>query len=954
MIENHVDRTLFKSQILKKGVIVVLLLSLSVLVQPGTSALYPSFYAMNQANMTLVVSDNFSQDNIAYGDFLYLYDTTTASAGDSINTKHWNITLSSSNAYSGPRDSYDSNPIFGPFFNETAIIVNLTVTNSSLASFNEIDVYYVIDGRDWIRPSYSVNADYKNKTPDNPNGTVTFNDTSVSLLFPTTEVSQWWWKATNDVGVSRNVSGCDNFTLTLSNTKSYTVNLTVRNDQGNLASYTGYTGVPPDDLGLIPNYAAVPIAGTAPLNVSFIDQSSGDVATWNWDFDVLEEDPLVPRTSFDQNPVHTYTKPGSYSVGLSITDNFSTVSFTGAEITVYAPPAPKINFAVSPTKGDKPLNVTAISQSTGLNQSPIYEWNFGNGTTINSTVPSCVYTYDPAGVNPSGKWNYTVSHTVYSDGIAYPASYTHNVTVETPAPPRARFTAIPKSGPAPLDVSFIDQSEGREPLRSEWYFDDGKPVKNEQNPNVTFEIPKVYNVTLRLNAANGFDQAYMLINVTDPVPPLIDFAVAPTKGYNPLNVTVIAQCTGLNGTPVFEWDFGNGTKECTTDWSYVYQYKPSSPDPHKVWEYPINLTVYSDGETYCAPKNRNVTVENPPKPKAAFNAYPRNGSAPLEVAFFDQSVGQEPIKYEWYFGDDTPKVLDEQNPIHVFNETGEFNVTLMIHAPNGEDIINQIGFIRVTDYPIPNVSFSMAPLVGFAPLKVSFIDQTCKQDCSYEYFWQFGDGNTSTKKNPVWEYVTPGNYSVNLTVTDKYGVSRKAGGDVNVTVMQSSGGEDGPLAANFTALSTRGVAPFEVHFFDLSTGKPNGWAWNFSDNNVSFDQSPNHTFFNVGWYNISLETFNASGRSSKINQTDYIVALCANVTADFRYEYPLPISLNKFQFFDTSQCPGINMWNWDFGDGISSSIKNPLHEFDSPGCYEVSLEISDGHSKDRKSRYICI
>ncbi|WP_048067211.1 PKD domain-containing protein [Methanospirillum hungatei] len=899
---------------------------------------------MNQANMTLVVSDNFSQDNLAYGDFLYLFDTTTASAGDSVNTRHWNITVTEPTAYSGSRDSYIPNPVFGPFLNETSIIVNLTLTNATSVSYNGTDVYQVIDGRKWIRPSYSVTADFRNKTATNPIGTIRFNDTSEELLFPMAEITDWWWKVTDNSGVPQNTSGWDNFTVNMTDTDYYQVNLTVRNSQGNLASLSGYTGAPEDGNGLIANFAAVPVAGTAPLNVSFIDLSSGEITSWDWDFDFLGIDSTNLHSSYNQNPTHTYKKPGIYSVNLTIYEGSNSKScLAGDMITVYPPP---VYLAVAPTKGEKPLNVTVISRSYGLNASPIYEWDFGNGMVVNTTTPSYVYTYNPGGVNPSQSWNYTIRHTVYSDGVAYPAQNTQNVTIETPAPPRARFAAVPQSGPAPLKVSFVDQSEGKEPFDYIWNFDDGKPnVYDVQNPTVTFETPKVYNVTLYFNASNGADQAYVLVNVTEPVPPVIDFAVAPTKGYNPLNVTVISQCSGLNESPVFEWDFGNGTKRTTTDLSYVYQYKPYSPNPNMVWEYPINLTVYSDGLIYYASKSRNVTVENAPTPKAAFNAYPRIGSRPLEVSFFDQSIGQEPINYEWYFGDNTPKVF-EQNPVHVYNETGEFNVTLMIHAKNGNDIINQTGLIRVTDYPIPNVSFSMAPVSGYAPLKVSFIDQTCKQDCSYEYFWQFGEGNTSTKRNPVWEYVTPGNYSVNLTVTDKYGVSGKGNGLVNVTVMQPSGGDDGQLVANFTALSTRGVAPFEAHFIDQSSGNPKGWRWDFSDKNVSFDQSPNHTFFKPGIYNVTLEVYNKTSYSSNITKLDYITAISPIIDAWFSFRYIGDQSTRLVQFFDGSKGVGINSWEWTFGDGTTSTEINPVHLYSSKGIYNVKLLVSNGYAKD--------
>ena len=84
MIENLIDRALFKRHIFQRALIIGAFLCVLFLVQPGTSAVYPSFYGMNQANMTLVEYDGYSHDNIAYGDFLYLFDTSTADGGDVI------------------------------------------------------------------------------------------------------------------------------------------------------------------------------------------------------------------------------------------------------------------------------------------------------------------------------------------------------------------------------------------------------------------------------------------------------------------------------------------------------------------------------------------------------------------------------------------------------------------------------------------------------------------------------------------------------------------------------------------------------------------------------------------------------------------------------------------------------------------------------------------------------
>lgn len=830
-------------------------LCLVLAIQPGAAALTPSFYGMNQADRLLVNDISLGlSENMAYGDYLFLFDTTTADAGDSIDSWLWEITTPDPLAYSGPWTSTKKNATFGPFMNETPVIVNLTVTNSTSVVFNATEVYQVIDGRDWIDPWYYIEADYQNKSVAYPKGTITFYDNSFPLMYPMANVTHWWWNITDDSGGSHSESGTPFVVMSLDETDYYTVNLTVRNSQGNLASYYGFTGIPENDDGMIPNFAIVPIAGVAPLNVSFIDLSAGNVTGWEWNFDVLNEDPTTPNTSYDQHPFHTYGKPGQYIVGLTISDNFTSVSTTGAEVSVYDPPAPTVNFALAPVSGVKPLNVTAIAQVSGMNQSPVYRWNFGDGTVVDTVIPSWVHEYNETGTDPSLIWEYEVGLVVISDGTSYEVPYTRNVTMENPSPPRARFTAYPRIGPAPLEVAFIDQSEGREPFQNEWYFDDNTPVVFEQNPSHVFNETGVYNVTMRLHAANGFDQAYMNITVTEAVPERVDFTVAPTKGSNPLNVTVISQTTGLNESPVYHWDFGNGTALNTTIPSHVYQYNPYNPDPNMNWTYTISHVVYSDGIGYPAPYTWNVTVDNAPAPKALFNAYPREGSAPLEVAFFDQSVGQEPISYEWYFGDNSPKVFDDPNPVHVYTEPGEYDVTLMIHAANGEDIINQTGLIRVGAYPVPNVSFSMAPLVGYAPLKVSFMDLTCENDCSFTYLWQFGDGDSSSMKNPVHEYTVPGLYSVNLTVTNAWGISAKAEGSDQIEVKDTAETE---LLASFD-YQQNGENPMLFQFVDTSMGTPKSWKWSFGDGFGTSIQSPDHLYLKAGMYLVNLTVGNST------------------------------------------------------------------------------------------------
>ena len=78
-------------------------------------------------------------------------------------------------------------------------------------------------------------------------------------------------------------------------------------------------------------------------------------------------------------------------------------------------------------------------------------------------------------------------------------------------------------------------------------------------------------------------------------------------------------------------------------------------------------------------------------------------------------------------------------------------------------------------------------------------------------------------------------------------------------------------SANFTANTTNGHSPLNVHFTDKSTGNPTSWNWDFGDGSISTDKNPNHTFSTVGAYTIKLTATNEDG-SSSLTRTNYITA----------------------------------------------------------------------------------
>ncbi|MCX9079949.1 MAG: PKD domain-containing protein, partial [Candidatus Methanoperedens sp.] len=189
---------------------------------------------------------------------------------------------------------------------------------------------------------------------------------------------------------------------------TYTVTLTVTGSGGSNNSQATITV---SAAAPIAAFASDVTTGTAPLTVQFINQSTGDIQAYAWDFG-------DGGTSADVNAAYTYTAPGTYTVTLTVTGIGGTAS-SQSTITVNAG-APVATFASDVTDGEAPLTVQFTDQSTGDIQA--YTWDFGDGGTSADVNPA--YTYTAPGT-------YTVTLTVTGTGGSTSSQAT--ITVNEPA-----------------------------------------------------------------------------------------------------------------------------------------------------------------------------------------------------------------------------------------------------------------------------------------------------------------------------------------------------------------------------------------------------------------------------------------------------------------------------------------------------------------------------------------
>jgi PKD repeat protein len=272
------------------------------------------------------------------------------------------------------------------------------------------------------------------------------------------------------------------------------------------------------------------------------------------------------------------------------------------------------------------------------------------------------------------------------------------------------------------------------------------------------------------------------------------------------------------------------------------------------------IWLSSDGVSYEV--GEKIDLENynsyqiVKKSQALFGFDSISGTVPFVVHFTDSSTNA-PTSWFWNFGDGG--YSNQANPIHTYNDAGTFTVSLMVSNGVGKDTMIVQDCIQVRDVE-PKANFGVDVVEGYRPLKVHFYDSCMNYPTSW--YWDFGDGEYSSRSNPIHVYDSVGSYTVSLIVGNTAGFDTLSIVDyISVLMLMPK--------ADFVADSLAGEAPLTVSFTDISLYDPSVWTWSFGDGSTSTEQNPNHTYELAGTYTISLIVSNTIACDSLI-MVDYI------------------------------------------------------------------------------------
>jgi len=325
---------------------------------------------------------------------------------------------------------------------------------------------------------------------------------------------------------------------------------------------------------------------------------------------------------------------------------------------------------------------------------------------------------------------------------------------------------------------------------------------------------------------------------------------------------------------------------------------------------------------FCGQDTAYIQIQIVPPPTAGFTLASDTVCANTLALFTNTSTGGANV-YSWNFGDGTGWQNINGNPSHAYIAPGDYTIQLAasIAGANGctDTVTDQIHIL-----PVPQANFVLDNNIGCDSLTVNYTDASIN---AVQWDWIFGNGNTFSGQTPPSQfYASDGVYTAELTVTALNGCTDTETRNIEVflspTVAFSPQSICANVLANFTDESTSSIGDPIVT-----------WNWDFDNGDFSNIQHPTTAYITDGTYNIALSVATANCSNSDTLPIVVEPLPVASFTQDTSAGCStLPVNFNN-------SSTGANNFLWDFGDGDTSILNSPSHNYVNNGTNDIILPI---------------
>jgi len=675
------------------------------------------------------------------------------------------------------------------------------------------------------------------------------------------------------------------FTNSTTSQITRTITLTVTGINGCISTYSSTVNVFPVVKAL---FTPDKISACAPFDVTFTNQSINALA-YQWDFG---DGSTLSFISPTHNYKNTGTTPKTFTVKMIAISSYG-CSDTSVSQIITANNVPLASFKADKTTGCSSDNITFSNQSKNAS---VYTWDFGDGTTSNSALPTVSHVFTNNTLASKTYIVSLISATAQGCGDSALTSVTINPL------PSVTFTVDKSSFCAPSTVHFTTASGAKIYF---WDYGDGKTEFSTEDVFHSFDNATandiIYTVKLTVTSLSGCTNTSQSTVTAHPNSKAL-FTLTKSSGCAPFTANINNQSTNAQS---FVWNFGDGTtgNSNTATINHIYQNNTTLQLTRSIF-----VTVTSKegcSSTYALPVNVF------PEVVAQFNPDKLNGCSPFDASFMNQSTNAQ--IYVWDFGDNNSS--NDVNPVHTYINSVTtpqiFKVSLIAKSSFG--CADTMGPITITADYSPVSLFKSDKTIGCSPVDVNFSNQS-KNAASY--LWDFGDGKTSNSALPnvLHSYSNASNvqvsYTVSLTVTSAQGCTNNYSQIINVFPM---------LEAKFTHNGALACSPLNVTFTNQSVNA-NAYKWDFGDGYSSTDVNPFHTYLNSTTspttYNVTLISYLSSfGCADTLGPIPITVAS----RPDALFKTDKSTACSPASITITNQSQNATTYQWSFGDGNSSN-----------------------------------
>jgi len=641
---------------------------------------------------------------------------------------------------------------------------------------------------------------------------------------------------------------------------------------------------------------------TNPKLFTITNQSQGNIDSYSWDFG-------DGTLSFEANPgTHTFTENGVYYMTLTVRNDSTNCVYTGYE---YVHVGDSVCFADFELFVDQQTDSVTFSNNS-LNFGSGTDWYWTMGDTYYGYSESIIHKYAEDGVYKVCLSGYDYSMDCFHESCkdvtvgknVINAEYTYLVDATT------KSITLNESIKGTANYLF-------------WTFGDGE---YSEAPNVTHTYTKngVYEVCLfAYNSYGDYDEICQEIAVGESckskfAPVILDATAKEVK------------CTDESKDAAhWFWDFGDGSIDTTQNPKYKY-WLPG--------EYLVSLSIANKDFSCFDYSSEWVAVGAADAVNAKFEYKVKADSN--KVTFQNKSTGSVAYYY-WDFGNGDFSM--EKEPIYIYDSPGGYWVTLVVSDASGLAFDVKYDFVQVGKIPC---SAKFETFINEKTKTVSFTNQA-KGNSDFSY-WEFGDGGYSFDSEPAHKYPYDGYFTAALVTY------HTATGCMDYYETDLQIGKIAGLSSNFKFQVK--AEEMKVIFNSEVKGRPKYYVWNFDDNtDLSTEKNPTHTYTKPGYYDVCLYISDSLGTYYDMECKE-VQVLPTNKKADFvqaKFVYKTDSINKKVTFTDKSVGDG-DKYLWVFGDGTTSSDKNPVKTYTKADYYFVTLTVtkSSNSATDSYASYI--